>query len=84
MQLTGGEAVLLQLVDLAVPLESANCVSALLPKFICTSPTVSPPTVRLLNVTLLTGGVRTPLPLNVKEVPVFCHATCVPVALGLL
>ena len=68
----------------AVPLELANWVRPLVPKFSCTLPSESPLTVRFCSVRLEIGGVSSPFELNVKVVPTFCQAACVPVAVELV
>ena len=65
----------------AVPLAAENCVRPLVPKFKVTLPTLSPFTVKFGIARVgEVGDVNWPLELNVKDVPVFCHATWLPVA----
>src|ERR1700730_14282277 len=68
-----------------LPVEDANCDRPLLPKFNETLPRMSPFTVRFGTFKGDdVGEVICPLELNVNDVPVFCHATRVPVAAELV
>ena len=66
-----------------LPLASANCVTPPLPNTTTGLPIDSPLTVALASVMEAIAGVIWPLAENVKLVPMLCHATWVPIALGL-
>jgi hypothetical protein len=64
-------------------LASANWVTPPVPKLITGLPSDTPLTTALVSVTEATAGDIWPEAEKVKFWLTFCHATCVPVALGL-